>query len=254
MFLLLLGGGLSLSIAPRSPLLTKRREGIFSGSGGENPRFCDILHGQRFSPIRLNCMARSNVNNSEVHLVDAAAAGEREARRELFERYREVAYQVAYRVTGRVEDALDVVQDSFISAFDKLDRFQRQAGFKTWLLRIVTNRALDLLRARKVRLAVPLDRDDEGGLQLEAAADDRDAPAAAGTLVRRELAHRLRQAVESLPPDQRAVFALYASGDMTYGQIAEALGIPIGTVMSRLYHARRRLRDALPDLAPQEAG
>jgi RNA polymerase sigma-70 factor (ECF subfamily) len=69
-------------------------------------------------------------------------------------------------------------------------------------------------------------------------------------LERGELAGRLRRAIEALPPDQRAVFALYATGDMTYGQIAEALGIPIGTVMSRLYHARRRLHEMLPDLAP----
>ena len=61
----------------------------------------------------------------------------------------------------------------------------------------------------------------------------------------------MRQAIESLPPDQRAVFALYATGDLTYGQIAEVLGIPIGTVMSRLYHARRKLHEMLPDLAPE---
>jgi RNA polymerase sigma-70 factor (ECF subfamily) len=60
----------------------------------------------------------------------------------------------------------------------------------------------------------------------------------------------LQRAVESLPPEQRAVFALYATGEMTYGQIAEAVGVPIGTVMSRLYHARRRLHGFLEDLAP----
>ena len=196
----------------------------------------------------MNRVKRSDVNNSEVRLLDAAAAGDREARRELFESYRESAYQVAYRVTGRAEDALDVVQDSFIAAFDKLDRFQRESGFKTWLLRIVTNRALDLLRARKVRLAVPVDGDDDGGPQLAARETD---DAAAPSMERRELAQQLEQAVESLPADQRAVFALYAGGEMTYGQIAEALGVPIGTVMSRLYHARRRLREALPDLSPE---
>ena len=200
----------------------------------------------------MNTVKRSNVENSELYLVDAAAAGDRAARRELFERWREPAYQVAYRITGRTEDALDVVQDSFISAFEKLDRFQRQAGFKTWLLRIVTNRALDLLRARKVRLAVSLDRDDDGRLEPVAHQAGRGA-AASASLEAQELAGRLHQAVESLPPEQRAVFALYATGEMTYGQIAEALGIPVGTVMSRLYHARRRLREALPDLAPEAA-
>ncbi|MEW6254123.1 MAG: sigma-70 family RNA polymerase sigma factor, partial [Planctomycetota bacterium] len=65
------------------------------------------------------------------------------------------------------------------------------------------------------------------------------------------LAERLRRAIDALPPDQKAVFSLYATGEMTYGKIAEVLGIPIGTVMSRLYHARRRLHDMLPDLRPE---
>jgi RNA polymerase sigma-70 factor (ECF subfamily) len=196
---------------------------------------------------------RLNVNALEVHLVDAASAGDRDARRELFERYREPAYQVAYRITGRLEDALDVVQDSFINAFEKLGRFQREAGFKTWLLRIVTNRALDLLRARKVRLAVSLDgNNDHGAAETLAYAADNRADDVRQRLEQQELGERLRRAVESLPPGQRAVFALYATGDMTYGQIAEAVGIPVGTVMSRLFHARRRLREALPDLERPE--
>ncbi len=199
----------------------------------------------------MNSVTRLNVDRSELCLVEQAARGERDARRELFERHREAAYRVALRITGRHEDALDVVQDSFIKAFERLGDFQRAAGFKTWLLRIVTNRALDLLRARKVRLAVPLDAgDDEPRFELPAC-NDAEQPGA--ELEYRELAERLRQAVESLPPEQRAVFALYALGEMTYGQIAEAVGVPIGTVMSRLYHARRRLHRLLEDLAPSEA-
>jgi len=194
----------------------------------------------------LNIVAGSHVDEVESRLVADAVRGDREARRALFERYREAAYGTAYRITGRMEDALDVVQDSFISAFENLGRFQGQASFKTWLLRIVANRALDLLRSRKVRLATSLDGDEESGPQPAAA----EAPA--GTALEQdELSERLQRALESLPPDQRAVFALYATGDMTYGQIAEVLGIPVGTVMSRLFHARRRLRAALPDLAPE---
>ncbi len=199
----------------------------------------------------MNSSNPSNVDTSERALVDAAAAGDRDARRELFERYREPAYRVAYRITGRAEDALDVVQDTFISAFENLGRFQRDAGIKVWLLRIATNRALDLLRARKVRLAVPLGHDDEHSVE-PAAASDSAGPAALQSLEREELRRQLYRAIESLPPEQRAVFALYAEGEMTYGQIAEVLGIPLGTVMSRLFHARRRLRELLPDLMVAE--
>jgi RNA polymerase sigma-70 factor (ECF subfamily) len=196
----------------------------------------------------LNSVEDSAVDTSELRLVDRAAAGDREAQRKLFERYRDAAYRVAFRITGRQADALDVVQDGFIRAFERLSGFQREAGFKTWLLRIVTNRALDLLRARKVRLAIPLDGDDEAGPVATVA--DHAVPPPGEPLERRELAQQLEQAVDRLPPQQRAVFALYASGDMTYGQIADALGIPVGTVMSRLYHARQRLQATLADLAP----
>ena len=75
----------------------------------------------------------------------------------------------------------------------------------------------------------------------------------ADAMNRSELGERLHRAIESLPPDQRAVFALYASGEMTYGEIAEVVGVPLGTVMSRIYHARRKLHEMLPDLAPREA-
>ena len=181
--------------------------------------FCDILSEVNFSQICLNSVSKLNVDKSEMFLVEAAARGDRDARRELFERYRNLAYGVAYRITGRNEDALDVVQDSYINAFDNLEKFQRQSAFKTWLLRIVSNRALDLLRSRKVRLAISLDGgDDDGGPDLPA---HRDTDHVGGrALEHQELAERLRQAIESLPPDKRAVFALYASGDMTYGQIA----------------------------------
>jgi RNA polymerase sigma-70 factor (ECF subfamily) len=77
---------------------------------------------------------------------------------------------------------------------------------------------------------------------------------AVSSLEQQELGERIRQAVELLPPEQRAVFSLYAAGDMTYGQIADVLEVPIGTVMSRLFHARRRLHELLPDLVPRVTG
>lgn len=183
-------------------------------------------------------------------MLAAARSGDSAARRSLFERYRSVAYAVALRITGRNEDALDVVQDSFIRAFDQLDRFQGGSAFKTWLLRIVSNRALDVLRSRKVRLAVSLEGGDEGAVVPGLAENREGGPGV--QIERRELAERLQRAMEALPPDQRAVFALSATGELTYAQIAEAVGIPLGTVMSRLYHARRKLQEMLRDLAPTE--
>ncbi len=208
--------------------------------------------GEKSPDFFVNSVNRSNVEQTEVCLVDRAAAGDREARRQLYVLHREAAYLIALRVTRREQDALDAVQDGFIRAFERLGDFQHESGFKTWLLRIVSNRALDLLRARKVRLAVPLDSGDDGPGPDLAVAETDDRPDRG--LEARELAERLHEAINSLPADQRAAFALYATGDMTYGQIAEVLGIPIGTVMSRLYHARRRLHEMLPDLASSGAG
>lgn len=193
----------------------------------------------------------SNVDSLEVRLLVAAAGGDREARRRLFEQNREAAYRVAFRITGRHEDALDVVQDAFIRAFEGLAGFQREAGFRAWLLRIVSNRALDLLRSRKVRLAVSLHGgDEEGGPQVAAPA----AEPPWRRLEAGETAERIQAAMESLPVEQRTVLAMYAAGEMTYGEIAAALGVPIGTVMSRLYHARMRLKSLLADLDPGGGG
>jgi RNA polymerase sigma-70 factor, ECF subfamily len=200
----------------------------------------------------VNTVVESVVNTPEMRLVDLAAAGDREARRALFEQHREQAFRVALRITGRPEDALDVVQDSFIRAFERLRDFERGSGFKTWFLRIVSNRALDLLRSRKVRIAVPLDASGGDDSQRDLFVPDA-TPPPGEQLERRELGARLRRAIDTLPPDQRAVFALYALGELTYAQIADVLGVPIGTVMSRLFHARRRLHKLLPDLAPPEA-
>ena len=187
------------------------------------------------------------VDQLEIRLLEQAAAGVADARRDLFERYRAAAYRVGLRITGRHEDALDVTQDAFIRAFEKLDTFERGASFKTWLLRIVSNRALDVLRKRRVRIAAPLDNGDENRIEPPAPAISPESG-----MEREEIGSRIRLAMEKLPPDQRAVISLYATGDLTYGEIAETLGVPIGTVMSRLFHARKKLAALLPDLAPGE--
>ena len=195
-------------------------------------------------------MKRPNVEPSETRLLEQAAGGEVEARRELFERYRDVAYRVAMRITGRHADALDAVQDSFIRAFERLESFKGESTFKTWLLRIVSNRSLDLLRKRKVRLAVSLDRPDDDG-EASIVVEDERADDPGRRLEQGEAADRIQAAIDRLPPAQKTVFAMFAIEELSYGQIAEALGIPIGTVMSRLYHARKRLQEYLGDLAPR---
>ncbi len=184
-----------------------------------------------------------NVSLQEVRLLSAAAAGDQQAQMTLFEDYRDVAYRTAYRILGNEADALDVVQDAFIRAFGRMQSFRQTSSFKTWLLRITSNRALDVVRSRRVRLAASLDAgDDEQGSRLPA---DPDAADPSADVEQRELMARVQAAIDRLPEEQKQVIALYGAGDMTYGDIAAALDVPIGTVMSRLHNARKRMREWL---------
>jgi len=194
----------------------------------------------------LNNPADSPVSEPELRLVERAAGGDRQARRDLFERYRDIAFRVAYRVTGHREDALDMVQEGFIKAFEKLEGFRGGASFKTWLLRIVTNASLDLLRSRQVRSAYSLDQsDEERGAAMQVPTREERVEKQSE---REEQSRRIAAALDELPPAQRGVFVLFATGELTYGEIAEAVGVPIGTVMSRIHHARKVLKARLGDL------
>jgi RNA polymerase sigma-70 factor (ECF subfamily) len=176
---------------------------------------------------------------SDEQLLTRLAGGDREALEELFQRYRLLAYRVAQRFLGNEADALDAVQEGFIKALTHLPSFQGRSSFKTWLLRVVSNAALDLGRQRGRRETLSLDaygpKEQEQVQPL--AADD---PAAG--LERADLRRLLDRALASLPEAQRQTFVLHADGELSYREVAEVLGISIGTVMSRLYYARQKLR------------
>lgn len=180
---------------------------------------------------------------SDAVLLQRFASGERAALDELFRRYRGVAYRVAYRLLGREADALDAVQDGFVKALTHLDRFRGHSSFKTWLLRIVSNAALDLGRERRRNARVPQAPRDEP--------PDRYGPAGlpppdAG-LLRADLRAKLDAALARLPEPQRQTFVLHVEGGLSYREVAETLGISIGTVMSRLFYARQKLQTLLAD-------
>lgn len=174
-------------------------------------------------------------------LLARVATGDRSALDELFARYRGVAYRVAYRLLGREADALDAVQDGFVNALTHLDRFVGRSSFKTWLLRVVCNAALDIGRQRKRDERVPQ-------APREFSFDELSEPEAVPTdanLVRADLRRAIDAALARLPDAQRQTFVLHVEGDLTYREVADALGISIGTVMSRLFYARQRLKELL---------
>ena len=175
-------------------------------------------------------------------LLTWAVSGGREALEELFRRYRQVAYRVAYRLLGNEADALDAVQDAFLKALTHLPGFEGRSSFKTWLLRVVSNASLDFGRQRGRREALTLDL---AHMKLFAGQDLSVQSEPSSELERGDLRRQLQVALAQLPPAQRQTFVLHAEADLSYREVAEVLGISIGTVMSRLYYARQKLRALL---------
>ncbi len=180
---------------------------------------------------------------SDADLLERYATGDRSALDDLFRRYRMVAFRVAYRLLGREADALDAVQDGFVKVLTNLDRFRGSSSLKTWLLRIVSNSALDIGRQRKRDTRVPQSPRDDTPEWFGAT----DLPPADNELVRADLRAKIDAALARLPETQRQTFVLHVDGGMSYREVADTLGISIGTVMSRLFYARQKLKMLLAD-------
>ncbi len=174
-------------------------------------------------------------------LVGLARAGDAPAREELFRRHFGIAYRVAHRHLGHEQDALDAVQDGFLKAVRHLNDFDGRSGFRTWLLRIVTNTALDAGRKRRRRRTLSLDEGESGGFDVPA---ESDVDPTAG-LQCEDLRRTLDAALENLSPAIRSTFVLRAEAGLSYEEIAACQDVPIGTVMSRLYYARQKLQACL---------
>nr|WP_290667666.1 sigma-70 family RNA polymerase sigma factor [Ardenticatena sp.] len=188
---------------------------------------------------------QSSTTPDDRPLVEAAQAGDLEAFNQLVGRYQRLAYNVAYRIMGDADAAADATQEAFLAAFRKLDTYKPGTSFKAWLLRIVTNKCYDALRAQKRRPMASLDAllldPDKPNRPFEQVAPERPDEA-----VEQAELHALLQALLlKLPPDQRAVLVLADVQGYKYHEIAEILDIEVGTVKSRLFRARRKMRDML---------
>ena len=178
----------------------------------------------------------------------AAQRGDRDAFRTLFERYHRRAYALAFGVLRHPDDALDVVQDAFIKAHKYLDRFEGNSSFYTWLYRIVMNLALDHLR--KHRRVKPVELDET---RIDNDGDDPLLPRILGgnpgrALFDKQLRARIDQALDQLSENHRSVLVMRELEGMSYEDMAQAMGCSKGTIMSRLFHARRNMQRRLLDL------
>lgn len=168
----------------------------------------------------------------------------------LVERYQRLAYNVAFRTLGDPDGAADATQEAFLSAYSAIGRFQG-GSFKAWLLRIVTNACFDAGRRISRRPTDSLDADDLLSERASELPDEQPDPGE--ILLRAEMVEHLQASILQLPFDQRATLILADVQGLSYEEVAEATGVSLGTVKSRLSRARMRLRDILrrqPELLP----
>jgi RNA polymerase sigma-70 factor (ECF subfamily) len=169
--------------------------------------------------------------------------GDQEAFEAIVHNYQRRVYAVALRMTRRHEVADDIVQETFVRAYTQLHRFELGRPLAPWLTRIAVNLSINHLTGR-VKREQPLE--DEKSVDRIRTADEN-SPNPLKSLLSAEFARALALAVEKLPPEQKAVFVLRVNEEMRYDEIAESLGISAGTVMSRLYRARTKLKEMLKD-------
>ncbi|HEY7111936.1 MAG TPA: RNA polymerase sigma factor [Thermoanaerobaculia bacterium] len=172
------------------------------------------------------------------------SAGEREAAfRELVEQHGRMVFRVAYRITGNEADAEDVAQEAFLKAYRSFDRFDSRASFSTWIFRIASNCAIDVIRRRKTRPEIPSDVEGpDFPVPASVAPSPHDALASA------QVGSRLREALAELSPHERTAFVLrHFEGEPTE-EIARCLGVGVNAAKQTVFRAVRKLRAALAPL------
>ena len=183
----------------------------------------------------------------DADLVHEALEGNQLSFQLLVERYQWRLFALTRHYTRSAVEVEDIVQDTFLKAYARLESFQHQSSFYTWLYRIAMNLAIDLTRKRKRRKTSSFEeevatRDGDGGISE---VHHGDGPSR--TLERKRLYKRIMDAVDTLPEDQKQAILLRELEGLSYREISEIMGIPEGTVMSRLFYARKKLQKLLAD-------
>jgi RNA polymerase sigma-70 factor (ECF subfamily) len=180
-------------------------------------------------------------------LLEKAQRGDHQAFATLVADARPRALAVALKVLRNPDDAEDAVQDAFLKVWRYLGRFEGRASFSTWIHRIVMNASLDLLRRQSCRPETHVEADDSGERRTPEPAHEETPER---SLAEAQTGHIVRTALQVLSPSHRQALTLREFEDRSYEEIAEASRCPIGTVMSRLHHARRKLADELRAAEP----
>ena len=192
-----------------------------------------------------NRLAGENEPHPDVALVERVRSGDISAYDELVRKYDRQIFRIAQHITQNREDAEDVMQDAFLKAYEKLDQFQGNSKFYTWLVRIAVNESLMRLRKRRTGKMVSIDEDidtEEGSVPRDLADW---APDPEQNYTQSELAEILRKTIQGLPPGFRVVFVLRDVDGLSTEETAETLGLSVPAVKSRLLRARLQLRERL---------
>ena len=179
----------------------------------------------------------------------AAASGDRTAFGRLVEKHKASVYGLCYRLLGSTDEARDAAQEAFVRSFTGIKSFDARQPFAAWVLRIARNHCIDLLRRRRPTLALASEgRGDEGPENFVAPElQDHFAQGGEAAVQEREAQRDLDRAIAALPPRYREVVALFHVQHRSYAEIAVALGVPMGTVMTWLHRARKELKAQLSE-------
>ena len=181
------------------------------------------------------------MNPDDQRLIADCLQGRTAAFGELVRRYQDRLYNTVHRLVANAEDAQDVVQDAFLHAYQSLGSFKGDSQFFTWLYRIAVNTAISLRRKQRVVHTIRAGRDGGEGEPLDASEFSRPEHA----LEKAEQERRVQNALQRLSPEHRTVLVLKDIDGQKYETMADILGVPVGTIRSRLHRARLELREIL---------
>lgn len=188
---------------------------------------------------------------TDQELVKAAQKGDMVAFEELVARHRDKIYARAFSMLRNEDDAVDVSQEAWVKGWQRLTQFQGESSFATWMTRIVINLCLDTLRKHKRVRSESIEQMDEevGGVERQMPIIN---PNPTEGLEREELRAKIDRALSQLSYEHRTVLILHEFEDLEYKMIAKKMGCSIGTVMSRLFYARRKMAGLLAGLKREE--
>lgn len=214
--------------------------------------------------VNLHTSSASNTKQARIReaeedrgLIAKAQQGDTAAFRALVERHQRRAFAIALQLVRDENDARELVQDAFLRVYRSLGSFQGSSSFFTWLYRIITNLSIDLIR-KPGRQLVDIDESrfetdeaQEADFPFLSRVDGADP---ADVVRRREIASRLQVALEALPPYHRDVILMREIEGLSYEEMAQAMGVSKGTIMSRLFHARQKLQKSLAAVYIEQIG